>query len=158
VNRLRRCLLHRVAASVLALFMALHGLAAGFAAARGPAHVHRAPRDAAWGLEDLRRSVPTASRHPVHVATPFGHVHAGPAVAHHHHAHDDASVVPVADAAATLAADDVAGAALNAWVAILAAPGAWWVPPAQIRDAPMHAAWTPSSHAGAPPERPPRTA
>lgn len=151
---------HRTAQLVVWAMVALvpmQAVAAGMLTALGPAHTHRAMR-AIVVLDDVRR----VSVHPValpeHVATAFGHFHAG-TPQRHQHAVGDPSVVVLDDAsqAAVNAADMSAGAALAAGVGLLPA-GLAWLGPASGAVHAACAAWSPQTHDPQPLERPPRAA
>ena len=139
---------------ILTVLLPLHAAAASALAVRGPLHVHRAPTFVV--LEDVRRASTPAAVAVRHLALPLGHFHEG-TPERHRHAIGDASVVALDDGGST-ALDSDAALAAAAFTAAAGAPAARfvWAEPAPCDVRAMRAAWTPSTHDPAPPERPPR--
>jgi hypothetical protein len=92
---------------LLAVLLPVQGTLAAALMTAGPAHVHVQSALAPPGvLVDFRRVLPDAPPQPGHVLTAFGHFHRGASVQRHHHASNDASVVPVNDGNIAAAAGD----------------------------------------------------
>jgi hypothetical protein len=152
----RRRRLRSLAVWLMIALVPMHALAASVLVALGPLHTHAAAPSVAV-LDDVRRVSSHPSLAPRHVATAFGHFHAG-AAERHRHPSGDASVHVVGDsAAAALDADASSTAALAAIVAVPEAGVEWRCePPGGVR--PAHTGWVPQMHVPEPFERPPRTA
>ena len=135
----------------------MQGVAAGIAAALGPAHVHQQANRPLL-LEDFRRVAATVAP-PAHVATAFGHFHGKATPIRHHHAAGDASVVLVDDPLRAWADAESAsaGSSLALFSAVLPTTLAW-VGQAPAGSPACCAAWPSLTHDPQPLERPPRPA
>jgi hypothetical protein len=147
----------RLVACLLACLVPLQGLAAGMIAAIGPAHSHKIVATAIV-LEDFRRAPSQLAAPPTHVATAFGHFHAGETSQRHHHARGDASVV-LADGEALPSSGDGDDLSISPTLAMFVAllpSGLAWLPATLDAVAASRAPWVPETHHPALPERPPR--
>ena len=158
-------LARRIAIWILIALMPLQAMAASVLAARGPAHVHRAPSGAtlaaasnALVLVDFRREAGPSMARERHLATPFGHFHGAGVVQRHHHARSDAGVVRLGDDAAPAGSDGdefTPSPSLAAFVALIDS-ARHRLPKATATTAASHAAAPFRSHLPRLPERPPR--
>jgi hypothetical protein len=143
---------------LLMALLPLQGMAACALGVRGPLHTHRAASQVLV-LEDFRRAPTPAATRPVHIATAFGHFHAGATALRHFHRFADGSVVAVDDGglaqagdAGSSAADQTAGAPAGLLPATVA-----WTAPAVMQARAFHTAWPWLTFEPEPFERPPRS-
>ncbi|MEP7058883.1 MAG: hypothetical protein ABI809_14040 [Caldimonas sp.] len=147
----------RFVAWLLACLIPLQGIAAGVIGAAGPLHVHRATAASELVLTDFRRaSAQSTAPSIVHVASAFGHFHAGGKPLRHPHSRADRSVVAAPGEAQAGAADE---STLSPTLLVLVAPIPHvpvWAATTQREAFVARPSWRSLTHDPEPFERPPR--